>query len=159
VAQNTQDRRAPERLLRSFFVVGMVARRFAEVTAPAPNRPEYVLAARECTARSGRHGWPSGSSWPAPVLKKQGVVVDESMAKRLIAWFPFLTKEQVQLYQPMLLPTELASFGSLMIAIGAAGGRKPTVAQEIETRVGPREHRPAKAGCHRSSCAKARAQT
>jgi hypothetical protein len=48
-------------------------------------------------------------------------VVDESMAKRLIAWFPFLTKEQVQLYQPMLLPLGLAFFGSLMIAIGGSG--------------------------------------
>jgi hypothetical protein len=58
------------------------------------------------------------------VLKKRGIAVDDSMAKRLIAWFPFLTKEQVQLYQPMLLPMGLAFFGSLMIAIGAAGGHE-----------------------------------
>jgi hypothetical protein len=73
------------------------------------------------------------------VLKKQGVVVDDSMAKRLIVWFPFLTKEQVQLYQPMLLPMGLAFFGSLMIAIRAAGGCKqaPAVAKEI-ARAGPK---------------------
>jgi hypothetical protein len=41
----------------------------------------------------------------------------------------------------MLLPKGLAFFGSLMIAIGAASGRKhaPTVAQEI-ARAGPKEH-------------------
>jgi hypothetical protein len=43
---------------------------------------------------------------------------DDSMARRIIAYLPFLTKEQVQLYQPMLLPMGLAIVGSLLIAIG-----------------------------------------
>jgi hypothetical protein len=40
------------------------------------------------------------------------------MARRIIAYLPFLTKEEVQLYQPMLLPMGLAIVGSLLIAIG-----------------------------------------
>jgi hypothetical protein len=51
-------------------------------------------------------------------LKQQGIVVDDSMARRIIAYLPFLTKEQVQLYQLMLLPMGLAIVGSLLIAIG-----------------------------------------
>lgn len=60
-------------------------------------------------------------------LKQHGVAVDDSMARRLVAYLPFLTKEQVQLYQPMLLPMGLAIIGSLLVAIGVR--RKATVSQ------------------------------
>jgi hypothetical protein len=59
------------------------------------------------------------------VLKRQGVEVDDSLAKRLVAYLPFLTKEQVSLYQPLLLPLGLAIIGSLLIAIGVRGEGKP----------------------------------
>src|SRR5262249_40325538 len=59
------------------------------------------------------------------VLKRQGVEVDDSLAKRLVAYLPFLTKEQVSLYQPLLLPLGLAIIGSLLIAIGVRGHSKP----------------------------------
>ena len=59
------------------------------------------------------------------VLMKAGVEVDDSMAKRLVAYLPFLNKEQVQLYQPMLLPLGLAIVGSLLIAIGARRSQNP----------------------------------
>jgi hypothetical protein len=51
-------------------------------------------------------------------LKRHGIASDDSMARRIVAYLPFLTKEQVQLYQPMLLPMGLAVVGSLLIAIG-----------------------------------------
>jgi hypothetical protein len=61
------------------------------------------------------------------VLKRQGVEVDDSLAKRLVAYLPFLTKEQVSLYQPLLLPLGLAIIGSLLIAIGVRGQPKKQV--------------------------------
>jgi hypothetical protein len=71
------------------------------------------------------------------VLKKQGVVTDDSLAKRIVAFLPFLTKEEVQLYLPMLLPMCLAFLGSIMIGIAAHGRQKP-----VETSIEPE---PAKA--------------
>lgn len=53
------------------------------------------------------------------VLKTGGVEIDDSMIRRLVAYLPFLTKEQVQLYYPMLLPMSLAVLGSICIAIGS----------------------------------------
>ena len=53
------------------------------------------------------------------VLKTSGVEIDDSMIRRLVAYLPFLTKEQVQLYYPMLLPMSLALLGSVCIAIGS----------------------------------------
>jgi hypothetical protein len=58
------------------------------------------------------------------VLKKQGVTVDDSLAKRIEAYIPWITKEQVQLYHPMLLPLTLAILGALALAAGCAGYRK-----------------------------------
>ena len=55
------------------------------------------------------------------VLKTRGVVLDDSMAKRIVTYLPFITKEQVQLYHPMLLPVALALLGSVCIAIGVHG--------------------------------------
>src|SRR5262249_13535008 len=40
------------------------------------------------------------------------------------AYLPFLTKEQVQLYYPMLLPMSLALLGSLCIASGSGSRRR-----------------------------------
>jgi hypothetical protein len=53
------------------------------------------------------------------VLKTSGVEIDDSMIRRLVAYLPFLTREQVSLYFPMLLPMSLALMGSLCIAIGS----------------------------------------
>jgi hypothetical protein len=53
------------------------------------------------------------------VLKTNGVEIDDSMIRRLVAYLPFLMKEQVQLYYPMLLPMSLALLGSVCIAIGS----------------------------------------
>jgi hypothetical protein len=58
-------------------------------------------------------------------LKTHGVEIDDSMAKRIVAYLPFLTREQVLLYQPLLLPLGLAIIGFLLIAIGARGGERP----------------------------------
>ena len=71
------------------------------------------------------------------VLKRQGVEVDDSMAKRLVAYLPFLTKEQVLLYQPLLLPLGLAIIGSLLIAIGARGQSKRPKFEVVSTNSPP----------------------
>ena len=42
------------------------------------------------------------------MLNSHGVEVDDSVAKRLVAYLPFLTEEKVLLDQPLLLPLELA---------------------------------------------------
>ena len=64
------------------------------------------------------------------VIKRQGIVVDDPLAKRLAAYFPFLTKEQVQLYHPLLVPLGLAILGSLMLAIGLRRKEQPAKAPE-----------------------------
>jgi hypothetical protein len=63
------------------------------------------------------------------VLKTHGVITDDSMAKRIVAILPFLNKEHVQLFVPMLLPLALGYFGLLFEAIAVRSGspveRKP----------------------------------
>jgi HAMP domain-containing protein len=61
------------------------------------------------------------------VLKTSGVEIDDSI-RRLVAYLPFLTKEQVQLYYPMLLPMSLAILGSIFIAIGSRRRDRQTAA-------------------------------
>jgi hypothetical protein len=56
-------------------------------------------------------------------LKVHSVTSDDSLAKRLTAILP-LSKEQVQLWQPLLMPIALAIGGFLMISIGLSGFRK-----------------------------------
>lgn len=51
------------------------------------------------------------------VLKKQGIETDDGMATRLVGYLPFLTKQQVLLWQPILLPLCLAVVGSTLIYI------------------------------------------
>ena len=60
------------------------------------------------------------------ILLKGATVIDESMAIRIVAFakaigWTSITKEQVQLYHPMMLPMLLGLLGSLCVAIGAHG--------------------------------------
>ncbi len=46
--------------------------------------------------------------------------IEDSMARRISAALPFLTEEQVALYQPLALPVGLQLGGFLMLALGLA---------------------------------------
>jgi hypothetical protein len=58
------------------------------------------------------------------VLKTHGVEINDSMARPIVAYLPFLTREQVLLYQPLLQPMGLAIIGSLLMAIALRGGKR-----------------------------------
>jgi hypothetical protein len=65
------------------------------------------------------------------IILKGATVIDDSMAKRIVAFanaigWTSLTKEKVELYHPMLLPTLLGLLGSLCITIGVHRGKSMT---------------------------------
>jgi hypothetical protein len=66
------------------------------------------------------------------VLMKNATVVDDSMARRIVAYVPWITKEQVQLYHPMLLPLALAILGSICVAIGMRGKPEPKEQMQVQ---------------------------
>jgi hypothetical protein len=86
-----------------------------------------------CTkAKNDQHATEAKLAAARTVLVTNGVSIDDGMARRIVAYahaigLTSLTKEQVQLYHPMLLPLALAILGSVCIAIGARGGHKQPI--------------------------------
>ena len=60
--------------------------------------------------------------------------IEDSMAVRISTVLPFLTEEQVALYQPLALPLALQLGGFLMLSFGFAPGivNEPATAEEGE---------------------------
>jgi len=73
----------------------------------------------------------------AVLLQQGAIVLDNSMAIRIVAFaravrLTSVTKEQVQLWHPMLLPILLGLLGSLCVGLGAHGDQ-----QDLKQRPGP----------------------
>ena len=76
------------------------------------------------------------------LLEKPVQRVIDSMGARITAVLPFLTPEQVRLYQPLTLPLGLQFGGYLLLAFGFAPA---SVAAQPRRRKGNRKRKPKKA--------------
>jgi hypothetical protein len=73
------------------------------------------------------------------LLEKPVQRVIDSMGTRITAVLPFLTPEQVRLYQPLTLPIGLQFGGYLLLAFGFAPG---SVAAQPRRKKGNRKRKP-----------------
>jgi hypothetical protein len=105
-----EEREAEDQLIRDKATVAKIC----EVWGPKCSQAKADQAATEAKLAGARG-----------VLKKHGVASDDSLARRLTAILPFLTKEQVQLYQPLLLPMTVSIMGTILIAVGLRRKKKP----------------------------------
>ncbi|MGA7324473.1 MAG: hypothetical protein WBX25_08355, partial [Rhodomicrobium sp.] len=106
------------------------------------------IESRECTKPGFKCRAAEGAVKEArkALLEKPVQRVADSMAARITALLPFLTPEQVRLYQPMTLPLGLQFGGYLLLAFGFAPGAK--VQQEAKQKRrnnGGRKRKPKKA--------------
>ena len=95
-------------------------------------KPGFKCRAAEETVKQARKS----------LLEKPVQRVADSMATRITALLPFLTPEQVALYQPMTLPIGLQFGGYLLLAFGFAPA---SVAAQPRRRKGNRKRKPKKA--------------
>jgi hypothetical protein len=82
------------------------------------------IASRECTKPGAkcRAAEEAAKKARERLLEKPVQRVADSMGTRITALLPFLTTEQVRLYQPLTLPVGLQFGGYLLLAFGFAPG-------------------------------------
>jgi hypothetical protein len=75
-------------------------------------------------------------------LNAKGVVSDDPVTRRLVAALPFLTKEEVQLYRPLLVPLGLAIVGYLLISLALIKGREVSARALVPAKPEPKGDEP-----------------
>lgn len=117
----------------------------SEVEATEALKPARAAAATECASGRGKRCLEAETKVQAAqdridaarrVLAAAPVQLDDPLARRLVLLLPFLSQEQVRLYQPLLLPILLSIFGAVLLAIGSRAPEAPgSVNQDDETQI------------------------